>query len=291
MAVPWNAYWRLMRFDKPIGILLLMWPTWWALLLAGNGTPSLKNALIFTTGVVLMRAAGCVMNDIADRDFDPHVERTRSRPLAAGELSLRQALALFILLMLLAFLLVLMTNALTVKLAFAGAALAASYPFFKRITHLPQVVLGVAFGWGIPMVFAAETNAIPPIAWWFLAINAVWSVIYDTLYAMVDREDDLAVGVKSTAILFGRHDVTITGILMAVMTAMLIIAGAWLELSWPWYAGILVAVLLWARQLVWVRDRDRDACFRAFLDNNRVGIAILLGLVGHYALNGAYFPV
>jgi 4-hydroxybenzoate polyprenyltransferase len=279
-----------MRFDKPIGTLLLMWPTWWALLLAGNGTPSLKNALIFTMGVVLMRAAGCVMNDIADRDFDPHVERTRCRPLAAGELSLRQALALFILLMLLAFLLVLMTNALTVKLAFAGAALAVSYPFFKRVTHLPQVVLGVAFGWGIPMAFAAETRTIPAIAWWFLAINAVWSVIYDTLYAMVDRDDDLAVGVKSTAILFGRYDVVITGILMAVMTTMLVIAGVWQELGWPWYAGVLAAVVLWLLQLFRVRGRDRDACFRAFLNNNWVGIAILLGLLAHYALIGVYFP-
>ena len=288
MAVPWNAYWRLMRFDKPIGILLLLWPTWWALLLAGEGRPTLKNALIFTAGVVLMRAAGCVMNDIADRDFDPHVERTRCRPLAAGELTLQQALAAFFVLMLLAFLLVLMTNALTVKLAFAGAALAASYPFFKRVTHVPQVVLGIAFGWGIPMAFAAETGAVPAIAWWFLLINTVWSVIYDTLYAMVDREDDLAVGVKSTAILFGRHDVAITAGLMAVMTVMLLLAGAWLWLSWPWYAGIAAAVLLWARQIASVRSRDREACFRAFLNNNQVGLVLFLGLLFHYVLAGAY---
>jgi 4-hydroxybenzoate polyprenyltransferase len=288
MAVPWNAYWRLMRFDKPIGILLLLWPTWWALLLAGEGRPTLKNALIFTAGVVLMRAAGCVMNDIADRDFDPHVERTRCRPLAAGELTLQQALAAFFVLMLLAFLLVLMTNALTVKLAFAGAALAASYPFFKRVTHVPQVVLGIAFGWGIPMAFAAETGAIPAIAWWFLLINTVWSVIYDTLYAMVDREDDLAVGVKSTAILFGRHDVAITAGLMAVMTVMLLLAGAWLALNWPWYAGIAAAVLLWARQIASVRSRDREACFRAFLNNNQVGLVLFLGLLFHYVLAGTY---
>jgi 4-hydroxybenzoate polyprenyltransferase len=288
MAVPWNAYWRLMRFDKPIGILLLLWPTWWALLLAGEGRPTLKNALIFTAGVVLMRAAGCVMNDIADRDFDPHVERTRCRPLAAGELTLQQALAAFFVLMLLAFLLVLMTNALTVKLAFAGAALAASYPFFKRVTHVPQVVLGIAFGWGIPMAFAAETGAVPAIAWWFLLINTVWSVIYDTLYAMVDREDDLAVGVKSTAILFGRLDVAITAGLMAVMTVMLLLAGAWLWLSWPWYAGIAAAVLLWARQIASVRSRDREACFRAFLNNNQVGLVLFLGLLFHYVLAGAY---
>jgi len=289
MTVPWNAYWRLMRFDKPIGTLLLLWPTWWALLLAGNGLPTLKNALIFTAGVVLMRAAGCVMNDIADRNFDPHVERTRCRPLAAGELSLRQALAMFLLLMLLAFLLVLMTNALTVKLAFAGAALAASYPFFKRFTHMPQVVLGIAFGWGIPMAFAAETNGIPAIAWWFLGINTVWSVIYDTLYAMVDREDDLAVGIKSTAILFGKYDVAITGVLMVFMVGMLIVAGAWLALGWPWYVSVSIASLLFARQWASVRGRDRDACFRAFLNNNWVGFVLFLGLLGHFLLAGAYF--
>ena len=279
-----------MRFDKPIGILLLLWPTWWALLIAGNGHPSLKNALIFTAGVVLMRAAGCVMNDIADRNFDPHVERTKCRPLASGELNLKQALTLFMGLMLLAFLLVLMTNALTVKLAFAGAALASSYPFFKRFTHIPQVVLGIAFGWGIPMAFAAETGTVPAIAWWFLAINTVWSVIYDTLYAMVDREDDLAVGIKSTAILFGRYDVVIVGALMLVMTVMLVLAGAMLTLGWPWYLGILVAVVLWIRQIFSIRDRDREACFRAFLNNNWVGFALFIGLLSHYFLTGSYGP-
>ncbi len=290
MNVPWNAYWRLMRFDKPIGTLLLLWPTWWALLLAGAGQPTLKNALIFTAGVVLMRAAGCVMNDIADRDFDPHVERTQCRPLAAGELDLRQALTLFFILMLLAFLLVLMTNALTVKLAFVGAALAASYPFFKRFTHMPQVVLGIAFGWGIPMAFAAETNSIAAIAWWFLGINTVWSVIYDTLYAMVDREDDLAVGIKSTAILFGKKDVAITGVLMVFMIGMLIAAGAWLDLSWAWFAAVTAAALLFVRQWLSVRSRDRDACFRAFLNNNWVGFILFLGLLAHFALAGAYTP-
>jgi len=291
MNIPWNAYWRLMRFDKPIGTLLLLWPTWWALLLAGEGLPSPKNALIFTAGVVLMRAAGCVMNDIADRDFDPHVERTKCRPLAAGELSLQQAIGLFLFLMLLAFLLVLMTNALTVKLAFVGAALASSYPFFKRFTHVPQVVLGIAFGWGIPMAFAAETGAIPMVAWWFLAINTVWSVIYDTLYAMVDREDDLSVGIKSTAILFGRYDVVVIGALMVLMTLMLMRAGNWLGLGWPWFAGILVVVILWARQWASIRGRDREACFRAFLNNNWVGFVLFLGLVGHFFLSGAYATV
>ena len=288
MSIQWNAYWRLMRFDKPIGILLLLWPTWWALLFAGNGLPAFKNVVIFTCGVVLMRAAGCVMNDIADRDFDPHVERTRQRPLASGELSLKQALGLFLVLMLLAFLLVLLTNAMTIKLAFIGAVLASSYPFFKRFTHLPQVVLGIAFGWGIPMAFAAENSAVPLVAWWLLAVNTLWSVIYDTLYAMVDREDDIAVGIKSTAILFGRFDILITGILMLLMILMLIALGLWLELSWPWFVAILISAVLFTRQLVMVRERDRDACFHAFLNNNWVGISVFVGLLGHFAISGVY---
>jgi len=288
MSIQWNAYWRLMRFDKPIGILLLLWPTWWALLFAGNGLPAFKNVVIFTCGVVLMRAAGCVMNDIADRNFDPHVERTRQRPLASGELSLKQALGLFLILMSLAFLLVLLTNAMTIKLAFIGAVLASTYPFFKRFTHLPQVVLGIAFGWGIPMAFAAENSAVPLVAWWLLAVNTLWSVIYDTLYAMVDREDDIAVGIKSTAILFGRFDILITGILMLLMILMLIALGLWLELSWPWFVAILISAVLFTRQLVMVRERDRDACFRAFLDNNWVGISVFVGLLGHFAISGVY---
>ena len=277
-----------MRFDKPIGTLLLLWPTWWALLFAGGGQPGLKNTLIFTAGVVLMRAAGCVMNDIADRDFDPHVERTRCRPLAAGELTLRQALGLFLLLMLLAFGLVLMTNALTVKLAFVGAALAATYPFFKRVTHLPQVVLGIAFGWGIPMAFAAETGAVPLLAWFLLAVNTVWSVIYDTLYAMVDRDDDLAVGIRSTAILFGRFDVLIVAVFMVVMIAMLAALGLQYQLAWGWFVSVGVAAALFARQVIRVRGRDRDACFRAFLNNNWVGCVLFLGLVLQFWQSGAY---
>jgi 4-hydroxybenzoate polyprenyltransferase len=288
MRFSWNAYWRLMRFDRPIGILLLLWPTWWALLFAGSGTPTLGNTLIFTAGVVIMRAAGCVMNDIADRDFDPHVERTRNRPLAAGEVSLQQAVILFIGLMLLAFFLVLLTNALTVKLAFAGAALAASYPFFKRVTHLPQVVLGMAFSWGIPMAFSAQTGAVPALAWLLLFANLVWTVVYDTLYAMVDRDDDLAIGVKSTAILFGKYDVLVTGTLMVLMIAMLTTLGIVEGLKWPWFLGLAVASGLFARQIHQVRGRDREACFRAFLNNNWVGFIIFLGLLGHFFAAGAY---
>lgn len=288
MTVQWNAYWRLMRFDKPIGILLLLWPTWWALMLAGEGLPSIRNVLVFTCGVILMRAAGCVMNDIADRDFDPHVERTRQRPLASGEINLKQALGLFIILMVLAFLLVLLTNELTIKLAFVGALLAATYPFFKRFTHLPQVVLGIAFGWGIPMAFAAETAMVPPLAWALLAVNTVWSVIYDTLYALVDRDDDLAVGIKSTAILFGRFDILITGVLMLVMVVQLLAVGYWFELGWPWFSASLLAAVLFGRQLVSIRTRERERFFKAFLSNNWVGFVLFLGLLGHFAVSGAY---
>ena len=289
MSSSWNAYWRLMRFDKPIGILLLLWPTWWALLFAGSGQPSVKNILIFTTGVILMRAAGCVMNDIADRDFDPHVERTRLRPLASGELRLGQAIGAFLILMALAFLLVLLTNMLTIKLAFVGAALAASYPFFKRVTHLPQIVLGIAFGWGIPMAFSAEIEAVPWMAWWLLGINTLWSVIYDTLYAMVDREDDRAVGIKSTAILFGKYDILIISILMGWMVFMLVHLGFSLGLAWPWFVGIAGTAILFIWQLFVARTRERDACFRAFLNNNWVGLVIFLGLAGHFALRGGLF--
>ena len=236
-----------------------------------------------------MRAAGCVMNDIADRDFDPHVERTSDRPLATGEISLTQAIALFVVLMLLAFLLVLMTNTLTIKLAFGGAALAATYPFFKRFTHWPQIVLGLAFGWGIPMAFAAERAEIPLIGWWLLLINVVWSVIYDTMYAMVDRDDDLTIGVKSTAILFGRHDVTVVGLLMIGMVLLLAALGFATGFTWPWMVAVVIVTLMFSQQVYSIRDRTRAACFRAFLNNNWVGLVLLLGLVSHYLLAGQFF--
>jgi len=254
----------------------------WALWIAGAGSPSIKNVLIFCTGVVLMRAAGCIMNDVADRDFDGHVERTRNRPLASGELSVRQALLTFFGVMLLAFGLVLLTNALTIKLAFAGAVLAATYPFFKRWTHFPQVVLGLAFGWGIPMAFAAETGQVASVAWLILLINVVWSVIYDTLYAMVDREDDISIGLKSTAILFGRSDLLVLRILKVSMIVLLVVLGLVLHYSWPWFTGVTVAALLFAQQQYKVRNRDRDACFEAFLNNNWVGVTIFIGLVATY---------
>jgi len=273
-----------MRFDKPIGILLLLWPTLWALWVAGAGSPSIKNIVVFCTGVVLMRAAGCIMNDVADRNFDPRVERTRCRPLAAGELTVRQALITFVVVMLLAFGLVLLTNAATIKLAFIGAALAASYPFFKRWTHFPQVVLGVAFGWGIPMAFTAENGQVASVAWLILLINVIWSVIYDTLYAMVDRDDDISIGLKSTAILFGDYDLLILRILKVIMIVLLLLLGMYLHLSWPWFAGVLVAAGLFVLQQLWVKERQRDACFKAFLNNNWVGLSIFAGLLAAYAV-------
>lgn len=284
MAINWSAYWRLMRFDRPIGTLLLLWPTWWALLFAGRGLPAFRNVLIFTAGVIVMRAAGCVMNDIADRNFDPGVERTRHRPLASGELNVRQALTVFVLLLALAFALVLFTNRLTIALAFAGAALASSYPFFKRITHLPQLVLGIAFGWGIPMAFAAETSSVPVLAWVLLLTNIIWAVIYDTLYAMVDRDDDALIGIKSTAILFGQHDLSILKILMAVMVLALVLIGWFQAMNWPWYGGAIATAILFAWQQRMIRHRERDACFKAFMNNNWVGAAIFLGLLGHFSL-------
>ena len=271
-----------MRFDRPIGIVLLLWPTWWALLIAGDGRPALKNVLIFTAGVIVMRAAGCVMNDIADRKFDPHVSRTKNRPLATGALSLRQALMTFGILMVVALLLVLMTNQLTVFLAFGGALLASSYPFFKRFTHLPQVVLGLAFGWGIPMSFSAENGFVANVAWALLAINVVWALIYDTQYAMIDREDDQSIGVKSTAILFGQKDLFALKLLMVMMLFMLVMVGWSLGLSWPWYLAVATSALLFGWQQWIIRKRDPQSCFRAFMQNNWIGAVLFLGLLLHY---------
>lgn len=277
-----GAYWRLMRFDRPVGILLLLWPTLWALWIAGEGHPAVKNVLVFCMGVVLMRAAGCIMNDVADRDFDPHVQRTRVRPLASGELKVREALWLFVALLLAAFVLVLMTDPFTVKLAFVGAALAASYPLFKRVTHFPQVVLGIAFGWGIIMAFTAESGQIPPIAWWLLATNIVWAVIYDTLYAMVDREDDLRIGIKSTAIFFGRYDLAMLRGLKLLMLVMLWATGRMLDLTWPWFLAVGLVAVLFSSQQWQVRQRDPAACFKAFRENNWIGLVLFAGLAVHY---------
>ena len=275
-------YARLMRLHRPIGSLLLLWPTLWALWIAGQGRPGLYVFVVFVLGVVLMRSAGCVINDYADRGFDPHVERTRDRPIAAGRVSPREALVLFAVLCLVAFALVLTLNRLTILLSFAGAFLAATYPFVKRFTHLPQFYLGAAFGWGIPMAFAAETGTVPTAGWVLFAANVCWSVAYDTAYAMVDREDDLKVGVKSTAILFGRHDRLLVFLFHVLTLALLAWTGAIAGLGLRYHAGLMAALGFALYQQRLMRDRTRDGCFRAFLNNNWFGAAVFAGLLWHY---------
>jgi 4-hydroxybenzoate polyprenyltransferase len=275
-------YARLMRLHRPIGILLLLWPTMWALWIAAQGRPGLHILAVFVLGVVLMRSAGCVINDYADRDFDPHVERTRDRPIAAGRVSPREALVLFATLCLIAFALVLTLNRLTILLSFAGAFLAATYPFVKRFTHLPQFYLGAAFGWGIPMAFAAQTGGIPPVGWTLFAANVCWAVAYDTAYAMVDRDDDHKVGVKSTAILFGRHDRAMVFLFHVVTLSLLAYSGALAGLGLRYYAGLVAAFGFVLYQQHLMRDRTRDGCFRAFLNNNWFGAAVFAGLLLHY---------
>ena len=279
-----NAYWRLMRFDKPIGIFLLLWPALWALWIAGAGHPGWKVVSVIILGTLLMRATGCVINDYADRGFDPHVERTRLRPIAAGEVSPRQALWLFVALCLTAFGLVLLLNPLTIALSVPGAFLAASYPFTKRYTHLPQAYLGIAFGWAVPMSFAAQTGSIPGIAWALYAATVLWALIYDTQYAMVDRDDDVKIGVKSTAILFGRHDRLIVGLLQLAMLAILALTGRAAGLGAAYGLGLLAGAYLFGYQQWLIRERESPACFRAFLNNHWFGAAVFVGMAADYAL-------
>lgn len=279
-----DAYWRLMRFDKPIGIFLLLWPGLWALWIAGQGHPDAHVVIVIVLGTILMRAAGCVINDYADRDFDPHVERTRLRPIAAGEIEPREALWLFVGLCLTAFALVLQLNPLTIALSVPGAFLAGTYPFTKRFTHLPQAYLGIAFGWAVPMSFAAQTGGVPWIAWEIYAATVLWALIYDTMYAMVDRDDDLKIGVKSTAILFGRHDRLILGLLQVAMLAILLAVGRQANLG-PWYvAGWLGGAILFGYQQWLIRDREKLACFRAFLNNHWFGALLFAGIALDYWL-------
>lgn len=275
-------YARLARLDRPIGNFLLLWPMLWALWLAAEGLPDLTVLLIFVLGVLVMRAAGCVINDYADRNIDGHVKRTTQRPMAQGRVSEREALTLFAVLCLLAFGLVLMTNMLTIQLALVAVLLAASYPFMKRYTHLPQVHLGAAFGWAVPMAFAAQTGNVPPLAWLVFTAAVVWATVYDTQYAMVDRDDDLRIGVKSTAVLFGELDRLMIGILQLLLLVTLLLIGQQAELGLFYYLGVVTGALLFARQQWLIRLRDRDGCFRAFLNNNVFGGVIFLGLVLHY---------
>ena len=269
---------RLMRLDRPIGTWLLMWPTLSALWLASRGIPSRYVLVIFLLGVYVMRAAGCVINDYADRHIDGHVKRTRSRPLAVGAITAHEALMLFAALLAFAFVLVCFTNLFTILLSFGGAALAALYPFMKRYTHLPQVVLGAAFGWSIPMAFGAVQDTVPIDAWWLFLANVVWSVIYDTQYAMVDRDDDQQLGVKSTAILFGNADLAIIMLLQLLMLVLLSGLGLSMALGGFYWLGVLGVAATFLYQQWLTRFRDRDACFKAFLNNHWTGVCLFGGI-------------
>jgi 4-hydroxybenzoate polyprenyltransferase len=278
-----RALLQLMRFDKPIGTLLLLWPTLWALWIAAEGVPDYSLLFIFIAGTFLTRSAGCIINDLADRHLDGAVKRTSSRPLVTGAATVRDARLLFSGLMLLAFVLVLFTNELTVALSLVAVLLASAYPLMKRYTHLPQVVLGAAFSWGIPMAFAAQRNELPPALWLLYLGNLLWTVVFDTKYAMVDRDDDLAVGIKSTAILFGRHDRLIIGILQLLCLLALYAAGQAFSLGSWFDLSLVVTAALFVYHQYLIRGRERDACFRAFLHNNWVGMAIFFGIVMHYS--------
>jgi 4-hydroxybenzoate polyprenyltransferase len=275
-------YALLMRLNRPIGILLLLWPTLWALWIAGQGHPNILVTTVFVLGVILMRSAGCVINDYADRNIDPHVKRTRERPLAAKRVSEKEALILFVILCLIAFSLVLLMNILTIGLSVIAALLAAAYPFMKRYTHFPQVFLGAAFGFSIPMAFAAQTGEIPLIAWLLFVINILWTVVYDTLYAIVDREDDLLIGVKSTAVLFGKADKAIVATLQIIVIVLLLYLGQLISASYLYYIGIFIASMLAIYQQWLIKDREAAKCFQAFLNNHWFGMAVFVGIAGHY---------
>ncbi len=277
-----DAYERLMRLDKPIGMLLLLWPTLWALLMAGRGKPDWIIVLIFVTGTALMRSAGCVMNDIADRKFDGLVERTKNRPLATDEVSVKEAYLLAAGLCLAAFILVCMLNKTTILLSVAALFLAATYPLTKRFLAIPQAYLGLAFGFGIPMAFSAVNNYIPPLAWWMLAANVFWAMAYDTQYAMVDRDDDVKIGIKSSALFFGKHDVLAIMLCYVAMMGILFYLGRYLDYGAPYFIGLGAAsgFALGLYQLI--KKRLKTDCFKAFLQNNWIGFAIFLGLATEY---------
>jgi 4-hydroxybenzoate polyprenyltransferase len=281
-----NPWLRLMRLDRPIGTYLLLWPTLWALWFAGQGQPSVSNLIIFTLGVVTMRAAGCVINDYADRNVDGSVERTKSRPLPAGEIQPQQALILFFVLLCLSLVLVLMTNKLTIMLSFGGLALAAIYPFLKRFTHLPQLGLGMAWAWTVPMAFAAERGELPIELWWVFAAVIVWTVAFDTYYGMVDREDDLKVGIKSTAILFGRYDLLIIALLQLFTLILLSVAGLQFGRGWFFGSGLVVAALYFVKQHIQAKRREPAMYFESFLNNHKVGLVVFIALALDYQLLG-----
>ncbi|MBT8137310.1 MAG: 4-hydroxybenzoate octaprenyltransferase [Gammaproteobacteria bacterium] len=277
-----RQYALLIRLDRPIGTYLVMWPMLWALWIAAAGKPDPYLLVVFVAGSFLMRSAGCAINDFADRNFDPHVQRTRERPLAAGRLAPAEALAVFAILALIAFGLVLTTNALTIRLAIAGVLLAATYPFLKRWTNLPQYYLGIAFAWGTPMAFAAQTGEVPPIAWLLFGCVVLWTAAFDTIYAMVDRADDIRIGVKSTAVLFGSADRVIIAIMQLLMLVGLWLVGRWAGLDGWYFAGLVAATLSLLYQQFLIAGRDGGRCFRAFLNNNMTGALVFAGIALDY---------
>ena len=278
-------YIALTRLNRPIGILLLLWPTLWALWIATDGRPNGTILVVFVLGTILMRSAGCAINDFADRDFDAHVARTQDRPLAAKKISTREALIVGGVLALTAFLLVVVfLNRLTMYLSFAALFLAVTYPFTKRFFAMPQAYLGIAFGFGIPMAFAAETGAVPPLAWWLLAANVFWTLAYDTEYAMVDRIDDVKIGIKTTALLFGKYDVAMVMFCYLVMLSLLTAIGKVIGLGWPYFSGLTIACGIALFHYTLIRKRDRERCFKAFLHNNWLGFTVFCGVMFDYAL-------
>jgi len=278
----WNAVKQITRMDKPIGTYLLLWPTFWALWVAANGTPPLMILAIFSLGVFVMRSAGCVINDFADRKVDGHVKRTSQRPLVSGAMTSQQAITLFGFLIGIAFALVLMLSWFTIGLSVVALLLAASYPFMKRYTHLPQVVLGAAFSWGMIMAFAELEGKVPLVAWLLFIANLLWTVAYDTIYAMVDRDDDLEIGVKSTAILFGQYDKRIVGFLQMLTIAILFTVGELLAFGWPFQVSLVIAAGFFCYQQMLIANRDREQCFVAFLNNHWVGLVVFCGIFIEY---------
>ena len=277
-----NRWLRLMRLDRPIGTYLLLWPTYWGLWFAAEGVPNINHLIIFTLGVIVMRAAGCVINDYADRKVDGAVRRTAHRPLPQGEITPQQALMLFFVLLTVALGLVLMLNKLTVLFSIGGLLLAASYPFLKRLTHLPQLGLGAAWAWTIPMAFVAERQALPPALWLLFTAVILWTVAFDTYYAMVDRDDDVKVGIKSSAILFGRYDLVVIVSLQIATLVLLSLVGIAFDRGLYYALGLIIAAASFVKQYVKAKDRSEEGCFSAFLDNHRVGMIIFIGLAMDY---------
>ncbi len=280
-----TQYSKLVRLHRPIGILLLLWPSLWALWIAAEGSPHWWMVLIFVLGVTIMRSAGCAINDFADRNIDGEVKRTSERPLVTGEVSPKEAIGVFVVLSLLAFGLVLLLNRQTMYMSVVAVVLAAIYPFAKRYTHLPQIILGMAFGWAVPMAFMAVNETVPPAAWLLYLATVIWALVYDTQYAMVDRDDDIRIGVKSTAILFGENDRLMIALLQISVLGILLLVGSKVELGLYYYLGIAVAsgFAVYQQQLIW--NRDRDGCFKAFLNNNWFGASVFIGLVLDYTMN------